>query len=491
MQSLLGMYMHTHWAYAQPYAVRTWTPEHWKGYLTGLSRLGYNLIQIWPMLDTMPVPPTPSDVAHLEKLAAVTAFAKGLGMTVYLGICANTSCNDRARETAFAERNYFECEALLDLADETAMAREMERRRVLFEPLVGCDGIWILDSDPGGWDGSPVRDFARVFDRHRRMFGAIDGDHIRLVYWMWSGWTGTRHRFDDDWRNNPQDCWREALAGLVESDPAPWALHACWLGHFKVVEELGLADRAHFYPYNLVENEPSYPFTNWAPERLAAEFAQFAPYRYPMGVLGNSQNHCVQLPHAYVFAHLARGGSVETLAPAGFGERLLPGHGTALAEAWQAASLATVDPGRPRAAAAALARILEQDPIPTGDLEGLLFGSARRYVDDLKLQMDLWAEVLELRRIDPAAPGLRARLAALVAALRAWTDRHRFADRYGDYIFYEQVHPLYARGFAALGTPEGQAVVDHLEAFRKQRHGTTSRLIARMSDAVGGKADVG
>src|SRR5437762_584279 len=32
---MLGLYVHTHWAYSHPYAARTWSVEDWRGYLGG------------------------------------------------------------------------------------------------------------------------------------------------------------------------------------------------------------------------------------------------------------------------------------------------------------------------------------------------------------------------------------------------------------------------------------------------------------------------
>jgi hypothetical protein len=105
-----------------------------------------------------------------------------------------------------------------------------------------------------------------------------------------------------------------------------------------------------------------------------------------MGALGNSQTHCVQIPHAYVFNHMARGGSLDDLDPAALGERLIPGHGEELARAWRAMSIETDDPAVPRSGADPIRGLLDALEIPTGDLDGLFFGSPRRYLEDLVLQ---------------------------------------------------------------------------------------------------------
>lgn len=469
------MYVHTHWSYNAPYAARTWTLHQWKEYLRGLSRLGYNLVQIWPMLDTMPVPPTPSDIEHLEKLRSVIRFAHdNLGMTVYVGIGPNTSANDKAASFHFNDRNYFETETLIDPADDLAFNREMERRRVLLEPLSEADGLWILDCDPGGWKGSPVSEFIGILARHRRLLDDLRPG-IRLIYWMWAGWTDI-HDFSPEATSHIQPFWLDTLKMLADLNPEPWALHACMLGHFKTIKKLDLQTRAHFFPYNVVEYEPSYPFTNWAPERIACAFDAVANYKYTMGVLGNSQTHCLQIPHAYVFSHIARGGTMENLDVAAFGERLTPGYGRQLAHAWQALSLENNDPNECRKAALNL----PPGKTPTGDLEGLLFGDVKRYLTDLGLQLELWAYILELER----TPAKLEALSKAVHALHAWQDRHGFRDRYHDTYYYSRAHPAFAQAFRQLGTPEAEATICQLDMLTGPQHGRTLSLIKAMDSAL-------
>ena len=52
---LIGMYVLMMWGYNYPYAARTWQLKDWSAYLEGLRALGYNLVQIWPFVDAIPV----------------------------------------------------------------------------------------------------------------------------------------------------------------------------------------------------------------------------------------------------------------------------------------------------------------------------------------------------------------------------------------------------------------------------------------------------
>jgi len=485
MDGLLGMYVHTHWAYSNPYAARTWTEDQWRGYLRGLNRLGYNLVQIWPMVETMPLPLTPSDEEHLEKLERVIRFAHDeLSMRVYIGVAPNVSANEKAAQFPFQKRNYFDVEALINPADRKAMDQEFERRRVLLEPLDEVDGLWVIDSDPGGWKGSSVSDFVEILARHRELLDKI-GSGIQLIYWMWAGWVD-EYKWDPETTENAQSWWVEALEGLKRLNPEPWAVHACWPGHFKSLQVTGTEARAHFYPYNLVEYEPAYPYTNWEPERIARAFEWASQFRYPMGVLANSQTHCVQIPHAYAFSHFAQGGTLDKLDPIGFGERLIVGHGETLARAWHAMrmEIETMSPEEPLEAARALQALLTESEIPTGDLEGLFFGSPRRYIEDLKLQLELWASILHLKEVKKPSDELRPALKRTVEALRAWQSRHQFPDRYHDVYYYSHVHPVYEEAFKALGTPAGDRAVRAMDMFAGNRHGVMIRMMDAFEKAI-------
>src|ERR1051326_8812721 len=68
MDRIIGLYIHQHWPYNRPYAARTWTLEDWRGWADGLKKLGYNTFLIWPLLETIPEPMTPSDRAYLTRL---------------------------------------------------------------------------------------------------------------------------------------------------------------------------------------------------------------------------------------------------------------------------------------------------------------------------------------------------------------------------------------------------------------------------------------
>jgi len=113
---IIGMYVHQHWPYNHPYAARTWTLDDWRGYADGLSRLGYNTIMIWPMLETMPDPLTPSDEQSLRKIEAVIRMLHDeFKMRVWIALCPNVAADNReAAKATFEKRHFFYCDTRIN-----------------------------------------------------------------------------------------------------------------------------------------------------------------------------------------------------------------------------------------------------------------------------------------------------------------------------------------------------------------------------------------
>ena len=140
---VIGMYVHQHWPFEHPYAARTWALEDWRGYADGLKRLGYNTVMIWPVLETVPDPPTPSDRANIEKIARVIDALHGeLGMRVWLTLCPNVDADSaEAARAPFEKRHFFWCDTRVDPRDPAAMRRMTEKRAALLAPLAGTDAV--------------------------------------------------------------------------------------------------------------------------------------------------------------------------------------------------------------------------------------------------------------------------------------------------------------------------------------------------------------
>ncbi len=104
-RKIIGMYIHQHWPNNHPYAARTWSVDDYRGFADGLKKIGYNMIMIWPVLETMPQPLTPSDRANLDKLGKVSdVLHHEFEMQAYIILCPNVGAKNEEAAMAFPSR---------------------------------------------------------------------------------------------------------------------------------------------------------------------------------------------------------------------------------------------------------------------------------------------------------------------------------------------------------------------------------------------------
>lgn len=420
---MIGMYVHQHWPYNRPYAARTWTLEDWRGYADGLSKLGFNTILIWPMLETMPDPLTPSDRAALEKIGKVIDLLHTeFGMRVYLCVCPNIVANNaEASKATFEKRHYYYCDTLVNPADPVALDKLVRWREQLLRPLAKADGISIIDSDPGCYPGSTTEDFVRLLGEHRKMLDRLRPG-IELIYWMHAGWRGW-NRFYETGKlvlGTPEE-QLDALTQFKALNAEPWGI----ANGLAYAEKLGVADRVISFNYGRIEGEPSFPMTNFGGD-LAYEGGKGDKTR---GVMGNAQTHCVQLPNTFAFARGATGKSLTEADYIQFADDLIPGQGALIVQAWQA--LAGHDANTMRTLADTLAGLPEERLTP-GRLKGLLFGSPKRFIGDLTKMLRLRAALEDFDAATQSGQKVKETLAALIQAAEVWQKQHGFQNNWYD-----------------------------------------------------------
>jgi len=481
----LGMYVHMHWGYNHPYAARTWTIDDWRSYARGLASLGYNTIMLWPMNETMPDPLTPSDKAFLARIEQVIRMLHDeAGFEAWVCLGPNTVGNDKAGHYMFENRPFFSTDLRLNPGDPKDVDEIMRRRRALFEYIREADGISVIDSDPGGYVGSTNAEFARLLLRYMDVFAEYNPNG-RVFYWMHVGWEA----YNEFWEKAEQKVrfhelhwdkrnWHEVISLLKTAPHRNWGLFAGSGLHMEVVEELESCDRALYYPYGVVEGEPTLPLTNYNPDVIAHYLNGYDPTRTRLGVMANAQTHVVQLPHTYLFAHIARGGTKDNADIESFARGLVPEIGDAIAEGWRALWPGD-DTSKMRKIAGELAARAD-DRFSVGPHSDLLLGGANRFVRDLSLQLLFRAASVDVIKALDEEADVTNNLKTLVAAWSDWQTRTGFNDAYGD---AQGLLPALHK----LGDPGVDAVLRDFDDWRDPsvRHGIVTRLLDALAKRAG------
>jgi hypothetical protein len=231
----------------------------------------------------------------------------------------------------------------MDPSDPGQFAAIMDSREALYRIVNNVDGVCVIDSDPGGWPGSPLSDYMRILagcrallDRH-----TVRGRETKLINWLWMGWG--RHV-------GPQTdagLIGETIRTMKADMPEPWLLIAGIPSYLPVCKAEGVLDRTVYLPYGTIEGEPSYPSTNMGFDGIRAALADAAAYPGLLGVMGNTMCPLLQLPRTWDYlatvwepAHARRSESEVLLD---MSQALYPDHAQLVADCF--ASLADRDVG--------------------------------------------------------------------------------------------------------------------------------------------------
>jgi hypothetical protein len=390
---IVGMYVHEGWPYNHPYAARTWNESDWRGYASGLSRIGYNTIIIWPALETMPNPLKSSDRKHMETTTRVVDILRQeFGFRVYITLCPNVVAYQQvANKYPFEHRPLFASTALSDPSDPVALKRMMSWNGRLLRSLERMDGLVIIDSDMGGYPGSTTAQFVDLLGEYRKILDQLRPG-IELVYWMHVGWAAfSSYNATGIFRWGTPEEAIDVLTRLKKLDPKPWRIAIHTLNpepsgaDLKLAEKLGLASNALAFNYGAIEDEPSFPMTNFGNDTAY----QAGHLDAPGGVVANAQTHSAQLPNTFAFARGATGKTLPAEADyVEFADQLIDGQGQQIVQGWKA--LSGSNPVQMRTSADTLQTLVNRKLTP-GPLKGLLFGAPESFIADLVMELSLKA----------------------------------------------------------------------------------------------------
>jgi len=297
-----GMHLNG-WPLRRPYGFRAWTEDDWRRYIDILSYQSVNLLYLWPFMDIIPLPLAAEDEAYLQEFRRVVDYAQTqCGMEVWMMQSANRVARDNCGILDPRIRPYWRPSQVdLDPSDPGQFQAIMDSREALYRIVNNVDGVCVIDSDPGGWAGSPLSDYVRILkgcrtllDRHN-----VHGSQAKVINWLWTGWGRPLGSPD-----GPQFIG-ETIRAMKADMPEPWLLIAGGPAYLPVCREEGVLDRTVYLPYGAIEAEPSYPSTNLGFDNQVAVLADVANYPGLLGVMGNTMCPLLQLLRTYDYLAMA------------------------------------------------------------------------------------------------------------------------------------------------------------------------------------------
>ena len=357
------------------------------------------------------------------------------------------------------------------------------RREKLLRYLKDSDAFAIIDSDPGGYPGSTNAEFVQLLFEHRKLLNRLRPG-IELTYWMHAGWEAYSRFYQTGKLVLGDEAEHtDVVRQLQMANPEPWGM----ANGLPFARTFGLDSRVISFNYGRIENEPSFPLTNYGGN--AAYEGGGNPG--PRGVMGNAQTHCVQLPNTFAFA---RGAARQSLTEADymqFAEGLIPGRGGAIVESWRAIS--GKDPVAMRTAVAKL-RDTESGQVKIGRLGGLLFGDARRFLTDLRLQLEMMAAYHDFVNAVNGTGPVKPFLAAFLLGAEAWQSRMGYQDSWNWPGMAQALHKLKSPAIdevlkvniCILECPEGAHPNGYSDVrkFLADQETFTPRLLAAMRETL-------
>ncbi len=386
------------WPLNYPYAFRAWKEDDWKRFVDIAWAQRINLFYLWPFMEIVPLPLSADDEAYLQEVRRVVDYAQNQrGMEVWIMQSANrigvSDCESRDPRL----RTYWvmgKCQQDMNPADPEQFARIMAHFEALYRTVNNADGFCMIDSDPGGWAGSPLSDQTRIFNGARQLLDRYNthGKSTKLIDWMWLGWGRDPHGAESG--KSGVEFMKDTIRNFKATLAEPWQLISGLSPYLESAKAESSLDRTVYLQYGAIEMEPAFPATNLGLQSVADVFDIVDRYPGLKGVMGNNELMLLQLPRTFYFFEtawrLASRTRTEPDILRDLSERLYPDHADVIARAYE--QLRAEDPASIRAATDALQSIIDgRNTGRPGALGRFLFPDQLTLLGALKAQLEIRA----------------------------------------------------------------------------------------------------
>ena len=277
------LYLHLGWSMPYPFSPRTWSSEEWEAWISLIAKGGVERLMVWPGLEFIDWNSEEELTEMRLRIHAISRACHLNGLLLWMGRSANGFC--KAAKRPLDQRDASDLDFL--------HPNDPQFKDLILNPIekvfkdVSLDGWWVIDRDPGHSFDSNAEAFAQIMNQQSQAT-----DASRSVHWMWAGWT-TNENQPDDWREQAQPFWIEAIRETRRVIKQGLIHLACWPGHIKALDSLG--EEYIPFPYHHLEAEPSLPFS-YCLDELDRSHQDLAWSREGPWVM-NIQTPCLRTSH--------------------------------------------------------------------------------------------------------------------------------------------------------------------------------------------------
>lgn len=384
------------WPLNYPYAFRSWKEADWKRFVDIAWAQHINLFYLWPFMEIIPVPLSSEDEAYLQEVQRVVEYAqKQRGMEVWIMQSANRIAVSDCKAEDPRFRTYWvmgECQKDMNPADPEQFAQVLAHFEAFYKVVNSADGFCFIDSDPGGWPGSPLSDQAKIFNGARKLLDrySVHGSKTKLIDWMWLGWG--KHPSGDESGARAVDFMAETIRNFKTNLSEPWDLIAGISSYLQSADRESVLDRTIFLQYGAIEMEPAFPTTNLNLDPVRDVFDVAAKYPALKGIMGNNELMSLQFPRTFYFFNRAWDTAYKDRSePQVLSElawQLYPDHQQLIAAAFQ--KLRAEDPGEIEPTLAELSKLIQSGNIGReGAIGRYLFPEHLTVAKNLEMQLGI------------------------------------------------------------------------------------------------------
>ena len=446
-----GFYLHTHWAFNYPFAVRTWTRQDFKGMFSFLRALDFDRVMIWPITEALPPPLSDEDASYLDDRRTIVADAQSAGLECWVTFAPNISTRPEIRQLPVSQRHFNLHARTYHLDQPVEQRAYFTHLRDILGRLNNADGYVFIDGDPGSYAGARPEEYMDLLRQVRGILNQVGAGRAKVIPWLWSGWGADwigHAPWTQDFRplteavlrqlktEPPDGCFLSADGCFLSAEP--WELLPGrsfvegWANgriNLRLVEQAGLVSRSTFMAYEIIEFEPVPPAVTLQFDAIRRVLRQELRHAGQVhGIFGNAQQPIMPLPNLYLFARGAKDPVYLDLSDeqvlADFAN-LLGGPVELLLPAWRCleADITSIPVDLPR-------RL--HDAHLTGSIAACLPGGPDRYLHILAEHLEARRVVLDacaqLPNYSIAADETSAseRLARAILALERWWQVHGF-----------------------------------------------------------------